>query len=146
MELTTVVIEVSAANFSLQLQDHSSDSMLPSDELRSPLRASHEIGLLLIETGGFDGGIGVHSWRTLLRAGSIERRAGDSVLRSSDSDARVPRPSVQYVPLVTAIIELIRNDDALQILHAFVAHLSFHPQSHRRPVRDGKIPSIHAVG
>src|SRR6266496_3183678 len=62
------------------------------------------------------------------------------------SNTHVPRPPVLYVPLFTAVVELVLNDDALEILHALVAQLGFHSKSHRRPMCDGQIPTVHTVG
>ena len=61
-------------------------------------------------------------------------------------DARVPGPAVLDVPLLAAVVELVRDDDALQVLHALVAHLPFDAQPHRRAVRDRQIAPVHAVG
>jgi hypothetical protein len=48
------------------------------------------------------------------------------------SDTCIPSPPVLQGAYLAQIVELVRNDDALKILHAFVAQLRFDSQAHRR--------------
>jgi hypothetical protein len=43
------------------------------------------------------------------------------------------------------VVKLFSHDDTLQKLHALVAQLRFHSQPDLRPVKNGQIPSVHAV-
>ena len=72
--------------------------------------------------------------------GSGGRRGGggaavDSLLVWPHSYTCVPRPSVLY-PKCPAVVELIRYDDALEILHALVAQLGFYSEAQGGAVAD----------
>lgn len=57
----------------------------------------------------------------------------------------MPRPTILYVPLSSAVVKLLSHDDALEKLHALIAQLRFHSQPNRRPVRNVQIPSVYAI-
>src|SRR5262245_36848015 len=54
-------------------------------------------------------------------------------------DARVPRPAVRKVALRPAIVELVRDDDAVQVLEPLVPELTFHAEPQRRAVLQRQI-------
>lgn len=62
----------------------------------------------------------------------VRPRHGEIQLGRSDPD--VPRPSVLQRADLAEIVELIRDDDPVEELDAFVAELSLHPHSQRSAV------------
>src|SRR4051794_32782347 len=62
------------------------------------------------------------------------------------SDPVVPGPPVADVAVHAAVVELVLDDDALQVLHALVADLPLDAQPHRRAVLERQVAAVHAVG
>jgi hypothetical protein len=39
-----------------------------------------------------------------------------------------------------------RGHDAMKVLHALVAQLTFHSHAHRSSMRNGQVETVHAIG